>query len=83
MRLDALVQLLTSLDFGTKLDSQLRELTCDIRGKKSLPISENGLLSVDFKGGYNLNPVSRKVGELQRLNLVSSRIICLKFSNGL
>jgi len=57
-----LLQLLTSLDVGAKFDSQLKEFTYDVQGKKTLPVTDNGLLSVDIKGGYNYNPGSRKVG---------------------
>jgi len=53
-------ELLTSFDVGAKFDSLLREFTYDIQGKKTLPVSDNGLLSVDLKGGYNFNPGSRK-----------------------
>lgn len=42
----------------------MKELTCDVQGKKTLPVTDNGLLSVDLKGGYNFNPRSRKVGDL-------------------
>lgn len=56
-----LLQLLTSLDVGAKFDSQLKEFTYDVQGKKTLPVTDNGLLSVDIKGGYNYNPGSRKV----------------------
>lgn len=38
----------------------MKELTCDVQGKKTLPVTDNGLLSVDLKGGYNFNPRSRK-----------------------
>lgn len=58
------MQLLTSLDVGAKFDSQLKEFTYDVRGKKTLPVTDNGLLSVDLKGGYNYNPGTRKVGGL-------------------
>jgi hypothetical protein len=37
----------------TKFDSQLKEFTYDIQGKKTLPITDNVFLSVDLKGGYN------------------------------
>jgi hypothetical protein len=57
----AMMQLLTSLDVGAKFDSQFRELTYDIQGKKTLPVTDNGLLSVDIKGGYNFNPGSKQV----------------------
>jgi hypothetical protein len=53
-------ELLTSLDVGAKFDSQFRELTYDIQGKKTLPVTDNGLLSVDLKGGYNFNPGSKQ-----------------------
>ena len=56
-----MIQLLTSLDVGAKFDSQLREFTYDVQGKKTLPVTDNGLLSVDLKGGYNYNPGSKKV----------------------
>jgi hypothetical protein len=56
-----MMQLLTSLDVGAKFDSQFRELTYDIQGKKTLPVTDNGLLSVDIKGGYNFNPGSKQV----------------------
>jgi len=65
------MQLLTSFDVGAKFDSLLREFTYDIQGKKTLPVSDNGLLSVDLKGGYNFNPGSRKVGDLFVLELTS------------
>jgi len=55
------MQLLTSLDVGAKFDSQFREFTYDIQGKKTLPVTDNGLLSVDLKGGYNFNPGSKQV----------------------
>jgi hypothetical protein len=54
-------ELLTSLDVGAKFDSQFREFTYDIQGKKTLPVTDNGLLSVDIKGGYNFNPGSKQV----------------------
>jgi hypothetical protein len=57
----AMMQLLTSLDVGAKFDSQFREFTYDIQGKKTLPVTDNGLLSVDIKGGYNFNPGSKQV----------------------
>ncbi len=44
------MQLLMSLDVGAKFDSQFREFTYDIQRKKTLPVTDNGLLSVDFKG---------------------------------
>jgi len=53
-------ELLTGLDIGARFDSQLKEFTYDIQGKKTLPVTDNGLLSVDLKGGYNYNPGSRK-----------------------
>lgn len=58
----AILQLLTSLDVGAKFDSQLKEFTYDVQGKKTLPVTDNGLLSVDIKGGYNYNPGTKKVG---------------------
>lgn len=48
---------LTSLDIGAKFDSfDLRDIRYDVRGKKSVSISRDGLLSLDLKGGYNFNP---------------------------
>jgi hypothetical protein len=44
------LNLLMSLDVGAKFDSQFREFTYDIQRKKTLPVTDNGLLSVDFKG---------------------------------
>jgi hypothetical protein len=64
------LQLLTSLDVGAKFNSELKELTYDIRGKKTLPVTDNGLLSFDIKGGYNFNPGSRKVSDLLVLHLI-------------
>lgn len=37
----------------TKFDSQLKEFTYDIQGKKTPPVTDNVLLSVELKGGYN------------------------------
>lgn len=48
--------LLTSVEVGAKFDSKLRDITYDVRGKKSLSLSDDGLLSLDVKGGYNFNP---------------------------
>ena len=50
------LQLLTTVDVGVKYDTDARDLSYDIQVKKSLPITSNGLLSVDVKGGYNINP---------------------------
>lgn len=49
-------ELLTTVDVGANFDSKLREIKYDIRGKKSLSLSDDGLLSVDLKGGYSYNP---------------------------
>ena len=67
----SLLQLLTSLDVGAKFDSQLKEFTYDVQGKKTLPVTDNGLLSVDLKGGYNYNPGTRKVGGLHPFDVIS------------
>jgi hypothetical protein len=64
------MQLLTSLDVGAKFDSQFREFTYDIQGKKTLPVTDNGLLSVDLKGGYNFNPGSKQVCALSYCHLL-------------
>ncbi|CAM6101402.1 unnamed protein product [Calypogeia fissa] len=48
--------LLTSLDVGAKFDSKLREITYDMQGKKTVSISDDGLLSIHLKTGYNYNP---------------------------
>ncbi|KAH9305301.1 hypothetical protein KI387_009705, partial [Taxus chinensis] len=53
-------EILSSLDVGVKYESEIREFTCDLQGKKTLPIASNGLLSVDTKAGYNFNPGSQK-----------------------
>lgn len=37
----------------TKFDLQPKKFTYDIQGKKTLPVTDNDLLSVDLKGGYN------------------------------
>ncbi|EFJ28011.1 hypothetical protein SELMODRAFT_94465, partial [Selaginella moellendorffii] len=50
------LQLLTSLDVGARYDTDHKEFTYDVRGKKTLPLTDNGLLSVDLKGGFNFNP---------------------------
>ncbi|BBM98873.1 hypothetical protein MPTK1_1g16860 [Marchantia polymorpha subsp. ruderalis] len=55
-------ELLTSLDVGAKFDSKPYEITYDVQGKKTLPLTDNGLLSIDLKGGYNFNP-GTKVGK--------------------
>ncbi|KAJ7564084.1 hypothetical protein O6H91_02G000800 [Diphasiastrum complanatum] len=64
---------LTSLDVGAKFDTELREFTYDIQGKKSLPITENGLLSLDVKGGFNFNP-RLKVGKARGIVELSYKI---------
>ncbi|XP_024530071.1 outer envelope pore protein 21, chloroplastic isoform X2 [Selaginella moellendorffii] len=51
-----LPELLTSLDVGARYDTDHKEFTYDVRGKKTLPLTDNGLLSVDLKGGFNFNP---------------------------
>lgn len=53
-------ELFTSLDAGVKYDTEMREFICDLQGKKTIPITDNGLLSVDMKGGYSFNPSSQK-----------------------
>eukprot|EP00250_Pteridium_aquilinum_P003678 c13987_g1_i1 orf=581-1087(-) len=55
-------QLLTNLDVGAKYDTEVKEFSYDIQAKKTLPITESGLLSVDIKGGYNFNP-GLKIGK--------------------
>jgi hypothetical protein len=57
-------KLLTTLDVGAKFDLQFREFSYDIQGKKTLPVTDNGLLSVDLKGGYNFNPGSKQIPSL-------------------
>eukprot|EP00249_Psilotum_nudum_P011619 c23280_g1_i1 orf=81-587(+) len=54
-----LPELLTAFDMGAKYDSESREFTYDVQAKKTLPITDSGLLSVDIKGGYNFNPWSK------------------------
>jgi hypothetical protein len=77
----SLLQLLTSLDVGAKFDSQLKEFTYDVQGKKTLPVTDNGLLSVDLKGGYNYNPGTRKVGGLHPFDFITFCVY--KISNDL
>lgn len=49
-------ELLTSLDVGAKFNSELKEFTYDVQAKKTVALTDNGLLSVDLKTGYNFNP---------------------------
>ena len=45
----ALLQVNTRIDVGLKYGTQQRELSYGIQAKKSLELSEDGLLSLDMK----------------------------------
>ncbi|KAH7446809.1 hypothetical protein KP509_01G077400 [Ceratopteris richardii] len=49
-------KVITSLDVGGKYDIDGKEFSYDIQAKKTLPITETGLLSLDIRAGYNFNP---------------------------
>ena len=57
-----------------KYDTDARDFSYDIQVKKSLPITSNGLLSVDVKGGYNINPGLKIVSICKKLWYIGKEV---------
>jgi hypothetical protein len=75
------LQLFTTVDVGAKYDTDARDFSYDIQVKKTLPVTKNGLLSVDVKGGYNINPGLKIVSicNKSKLEFESNNIFNLTF----